>query len=156
MKYLGLAFSILVSPVFFFGQDQTFEIFATISGEYNSKIYFFYDGNYRKKDSISAEIKNGKFYFKATASLPIQARFHLDQQSYIQDVYIESKKTYLTCTNKLEHYGENKDTMNIFTITKVKGSKSEYLKRSFENWLSVLKVSDKPEEEKNQAYYDKL
>lgn len=155
-NYLRLTFSILLLPVFIFGQKRTFEVFGVISGNYNGRVYFFFDGNYRQKDSISAEIKDGKFYFKATASLPIQARFHLDQQSYIQDVYIEAEKTYLTCTNKLDIYGKDNDTLNIFTITNVKGSKSETLKRNFENWLTALKASDKTEEQKNHEYYDKL
>jgi len=151
---LRLVFSILLLPIFSFGQEQTFEVFGTVSGKYHSKIYFFYEGNHRKKDSINAEIKNGKFYFKAKASLPIQARFHLDQTSYIQDVFIEGRKIYLTCSNKLGI--SDKDTMNMFTIINVKGSKSETLKRNFENWLTELKASDKPEAEKNQQYYDRL
>lgn len=156
MKYLRLTFAIIFFPSFSFGQSQAFEVFGTISGEYNSKIYLFYDGNYKQRDSISAEIVNGKFYFKAAAQLPIQARFHLDQQSFIQDVYIDSKKTYITSTNKMNIYGKDKDTMNMFTIVGVKGSKSEVLKRSFEDWLTELKASKKTEEEKSQAYFDRL
>lgn len=139
-----------------FGQSQTFEVFGTISGEYNSKIYFFYDGKYKQKDSISADIKDGKFYFKATAPLPIQARFHLDQQSYIQDVFIDSKKVFITCSNVIKTYGKNNDTMNIFTVTEVKGSKIEALKRNFENWLATLNASIKSEEGKKQEYYNRL
>lgn len=138
------------------GQNQTFEVFGTIKGQYNSKIYFFYDGNYRQRDSIAADIKNGKFYFKASASFPIQLRFTLDQQSYIQDVFVDNKKIFLSCSNKIEIYGKDKDTMNIFTITEVKGSKMESLKRNFENWLTTLNAFDKTEEEKKQEYYDKL
>jgi len=139
-----------------FGQSQTFEVFGTIKGEYNSKMYFFYEGNHKQKDSIGVEIKDGRFYFKGTAHLPIQARFHLDQNSSIEDVYIESKKTYLNCTNKINIYGKAKDTFNTFLITKVAGSKSETLKREFENSLAVLKASGKSEEEKSQKYYEKL
>ncbi len=119
-------------------------------------MYFFYEGNYKQKDSICAEIRDGRFYFKATAHLPIQARFHLDQNSYIVDVYIESSKTYLNCANKIDIYGKDKDTLNMFFITKVVGSKSETLKREFENSLAVLKASGKSEEEKSQDYYEKL
>ena len=156
MRYLRLTFIILFFPLFIFGQSQTFEVFGTISGDYKSKIYFFYDGNHRKKDSISAEIKDGKFYFKATASLPVQARFHLDQQSYLQDVYIDSKKTYLTCTNEIKIHGTDNDTLNIFMVSRVKASKTEALKRRFENWRTTLKASNKTEAEKNEKYYDKL
>ena len=156
MRLLRLSISFLLLPAIAFGQSQTFEVFGVIKGEYNSKMYFFYEGNYRQKDSICTEIKDGRFYFKATAHLPIQARFHLDQQSYIQDVYIESKKTYLNCSNKIDIYGNDKDTSNMFFITKVAGSKSETLKREFENSLAILKASGKSEEEKSQEYYEKL
>jgi thiol-disulfide isomerase/thioredoxin len=156
MRLLRLSLLFLLLPAIAFGQSQTFEVFGAIKGEYNSKMYFFYDSNYKQKDSICAEIKDGRFYFKATAHLPIQARFHLDQHSYISDVYIESKKTYLTCANKIDIYGNDKDTMNMFFITKVVGSKSETLKREFENFLAVLKASGKSEEEKSQEYYEKL
>lgn len=156
MRVLQLMISFLFLPVFIFGQTQPFEVFGTISGTYNSKIYFFYEGNYKKKDSISSEIKNGKFYFKARAPFPIQIRFHLDQQSYIRDIFIDSKKTFISCRNKIEIYGTGKDTMNIFTIANVKGSKAESLKQDFEDWLMKLNASNKSDEEKREAYYDKL
>ena len=124
---------------FTFGQTRTFEIFGTITGEYNSKIYFFYDNNYKQKDSISSEIKDGKFYFKATASLPIQARFHLDQQSFIQDIYIDGKKILLTCSNHIKIYGKDNDTMNMFAVTGVKGSNVESLKRILKTGLQHSK-----------------
>ena len=156
MRYLKITFISLLLSSNAFGQVQTFEVLGKIKGNYKSKIYLFFDNNYRQKDSISSKIINGKFYFKVTCSLPVQARFHLDQQSYIQDVYIDDIKTYLTCTNKIDIYGKDKDTMNLFTVTDVKGSKSETLKRNFENWLSKLKRSNKTEDDKNQEYYIKL
>ena len=104
MYYQRLTLLILLFPTFAFGQSQTFEVFGTMSGEFNGKVYLFFEGNYRQKDSIGAEIINGKFYIKAAASLPVQARFHLGQHSFIQDVYIDNKKTYLTCINKLDIY----------------------------------------------------
>lgn len=156
MKLLRLSIPFLLLSASAFGQSQTFEVFGTIKGEFNSKIYIFYEGNHKQKDSIGAEIKDGKFYFKATAHLPIQARFHLDQHSYIADVYIETKKTYLNCDNKIEVYGNGKDTLNMFFIYKVTGSESETLKREFEKDLAILKASVISEEEKSEAYYKKL
>ena len=156
MYYHKLTLLFLLFPILAFGQTQTFEVFGTISGEFSGKMYLFFDGNYKQKDSISAEIINGKFYIKATAPLRIQARFHLGQHSFIQDVYIDNKKTYITCTNKLDIYGENKDTMNMFTVVNVKGSKIETLKRNFESWLTELILSNQTEEERNREYYDKL
>ena len=156
MKLLSLSIFFLLLSAFAFGQSQTFEVFGTIKGDFHSNIYFFYEGNHKQKDSIGARIKDGKFYFKATAYLPIQARFHLDQHSYIADVYIESKKTYLSCVNKIDIYGIDKDTLNMFFVTKVTGSKSETLKREFEKDLALLKASGKSKEEKIDEYYKKL
>src|SRR5687768_1667864 len=147
MRKIAISILSFILTITVFGQSETFEIFGTIKGQYNSRIYFFYDGNYKQKDSIVTDIKNGKFYFKATAPLPIQARFHLDQQSYIQDVFIDSRKVYITCSNKIDIYGTDKDTLNIFDVTKVTGSKTESMKRNFENWLTTLNASDKPEDE---------
>jgi thiol-disulfide isomerase/thioredoxin len=156
MRSPGLALFIFLLPFFTFAQNQTFEIFGTITGEYYSKMYIFFDRNTKQKDSI--EIKDGKFYFKLTAPLPILGRLHLDQRSFLQDVYIDGKKTYLTCTNsvKIEEIGKGKDTMNHFFITSVKGSNSERLKQQFEDSLRVVKAADKTEDEKKQAYYDRL
>ena len=146
----------LILPFVSYCQSQSFEVFGTITGTYNSRVYLFYNDNYKQKDSISAEIKDGKFYIKATAALPIQGRFHLDQQSYIQDVYLDGKMIFLSCTNRIQVHGRDKDTINDFRITGVKGSKTENLKRGFEDWLTALKSSGKTEEEKNKLYYDRL
>ncbi|MBN8686680.1 MAG: AhpC/TSA family protein [Chitinophagales bacterium] len=156
MRKIATCALCLILSITAVGQTGTFEVFGTIYGEYTRRIYFFFEGNYRQKDSIVADIKDGKFYFKADATLPVQLRFHLDQQSYIQDVFVDSKKVLITCNNKIDIYGPDKDTLNMFTITGVKGSKAERLKRNFENWLATLNASDKTEDEKKQAYYDKL
>lgn len=156
MKRFPLLLSILILSNSAFTQVQPFEIFGTITGKYNSKIYLFFEGNFKKRDSISAEIINGKFYINAASSLPILARLHLGQQSYIQDIYIDSKKTFITCSNKFDIYGEDKDTLNMFTVESVKGSKMEISKRNFENWLTKLKASSKSDNEKEKEYYDKL
>lgn len=50
----------------------------------------------------------------------------------------------------------DKDTLNIFNITRVRGSKIESVKRNFENWLTALNASDKPEDEKQLEYFEKL
>jgi len=146
-------------PVAIIAQGNQFEIFGTIKGEYNTRVYLFYEGDYRHKDSISSEIKNGEFYFKEKASLPILGRLHLDQSSVIQDVYIDGNKIYIDCTNK---YGITKntnngvDTMNNFFITVARGSVTETRKRDFETWVAALKNSNKPDEIKNQEYFSKL
>lgn len=156
MYYLKPFLLILLLPTLAFGQRQSIEIFGTMSGAYNGKLYLFFEGNYRQKDSISAEVVNGKFHISAAAALPVQARFHLGRHSYIQDVYIDSDTTYLTCSNKLDIYGKDNDTLNMFTVVEVAGSQTESLKREFENGLATLKGSNLSEEEKNQEYYDRL
>jgi peroxiredoxin len=156
MRLFPLSISFLLLPVLAFTQEQSFEVSGTIKGAYKSKMYFFYEDHYRQKDSISAEIKNGRFYFKASAPLPVQARFHLDQQSTIQDVYIDAGKTVLTCTNAIRIYGKDKDTLNWLQVTAVTGSQSESLKRDFEKRLSLLMESKKTEEARRQAYYNRL
>lgn len=49
------------------GQDQPFEIWGSLTGEYHGKIFIFFDNHYRQKDSISAEIVDGKFHFSGKA-----------------------------------------------------------------------------------------
>ena len=156
MYHLKPFLLILLLPTLAFGQSQRVDIYGTMSGDFNGKLYLFFEGNYRQKDSISSEIVNGSFHISATVALPVQARFHLGRHSFIQDVYIDSDTTYLTCSNKLEIYGKDKDTLNMFTVLDVAGSQTESLKRNFENGLATLKGSNLSEEEKNQEYYDRL
>ena len=139
-----------------FSQSKPFEIFGTITGKYDSKIYLFFEGNYRQRDSISSEIKDGKFYFKGETSMPIQARLHMDQQSFIRDIYIDNARTYVKCTTKMKIFNSGQDTMNMLSVISVKGSATDKLKSDFENWLEVLKKSKISDEEKREFYYQKL
>lgn len=150
---------LLICPLVLLGQETEFEIHGSIKGPYAGKIYLFFDGNYRQKDSISAEIVNGKFYFKSHAALPILCRFHLDQTSYIQDVYIDSNKLFIDATNEFSiHDNDNngKDTLNIFTIVETRGSALEKLKSDFEQSIKEVKGSGKSDEEKRNIHYQKL
>ena len=70
MRDFKLSIVFLLVPLFSFCQNRPFEIFGTITGNFNSKIYLFFDGTYKQKDSISSEIKDGKFYFKGKATMP--------------------------------------------------------------------------------------
>ena len=76
MKTLKLIFLFLTVPVSFYGQEQTIEIFGTITGESKDKIYLFFENDMEHGDSLSSNIKNGKFYFKVTAPLPILCRIN--------------------------------------------------------------------------------
>jgi hypothetical protein len=62
MQAMSLTFILFLLPSILLGQTKPYEIFGSFSGEYNSKIYLFFDGHYRLKDSLSCEIKDGKLY----------------------------------------------------------------------------------------------
>ncbi len=156
MRDFKLSIVFLLVPLFSFCQNRPFEIFGTITGNFNSKIYLFFDGTYKQKDSISSEIKDGKFYFKGKATMPIQARLHMDQQSFISDVYIDNSHTYIKCTTKMDITNNGQDTLNMLGILSVKGSATDKLKSDFEAWLLNLKKSKANDGEKREAYYQKL
>lgn len=156
MKVIKFNVLLILVPFISFSQGRTFEIFGTISGEYLGRIYIFFDNNFRQRDSISSGIKDGKFYFKAKATLPVQTRLHLDQQSYIGDIYIDNSRTYVTCTTTMNVTNNGRDTLNMLSVINVKGSATDKLKSSFETWLQNLKKSKLPDEEKREAYYQKL
>jgi len=141
---------------FSFSQSKDFEISGTITGKYNSKMYLFFEGNYRQRDSISSEIKDGKFHFKGKAPMPIQARLHMDQKSFISDIYIDNSQTFIKCTTKMEITNNGHDTLNMLSVVSVKGSATNKLKSDFETWLEELKKSKAPDGEKSEAYYQKL
>lgn len=156
MKNIKSALFFILLPFLSFCQDRPFEIFGTIAGDYNSKIYLFFEGNYRQRDSISSEIKGGKFYFKGKAPMPIQARLHMDQQSFISDIYIDNSQTFIKCTTKMEITNNGQDTLNMLSVIGVKGSATNKLKSDFETWFENLKKSKASDGEKSETYYQKL
>src|SRR2546423_363846 len=156
VKKLTFCLAFILISFFSISQTKPFEIFGTITGNYNGNIYLFFEGNYRQRDSISSEIKDGKFYFKGKVSMPIQARLHMDQQSFIQDIYIDNIKTYVKCFTKMNISNQGQDTMNMLSIISVQGSKTDRLKTDFEKWLENLKESNKSDEEKRESYFEKL
>jgi len=156
MTNFKLSLLFLLLPHLPFCQSTDFEISGAITGEYNSKMYLFFEGNYRQRDSISSEIRDGKFYFKGKAPMPIQARLHMDQQSFISDIYIDNSQTFIKCTTKMEITNNGQDTLNMLSVVDVKGSATNKLKSDFEIWLEDLKKSKAPDGEKNEAYYQKL
>ncbi|MBV4359936.1 TlpA disulfide reductase family protein [Pinibacter aurantiacus] len=156
MRYFKISLIFILASFASFSQSKTFEIFGTISGKYNSKMYLFFDGNYKQRDSIVSEIKDGKFYFKGSAPMPAQARLHMDQRSFIRDIYIDNSKTYVTCTTEMKINKSDLDTTNELTVIDVKGSAADKLKTDFEKWLENLKKSKASKEEQSDAYYQKL
>ncbi len=156
MKNIKCSLIFILLSFYSFSQTKSFEIFGTITGNYNSKIYLFFDGNYKQRDSISSEIKDGKFYFKGKAALPIQGRLHMDQQSFIRDVYIDNSKTYIICSTKMNITNNGRDTMNMLSVVSVKGSENDKLKSTFETWLEEENNSNASDEDKREAYYQEL
>ena len=130
-----------------------------MTGKYKSKIYLFFDNHYRQRDSMSSEIKDGKFYFKGTVITPVLGRLHLDQTSTIADFYFDGDTTYVHCTNRITTFvneKKQKDTLNNLTISNVKGSSTQDLIIGFETWQKELKKSSESDKQKNEAYYEKL
>src|SRR5438876_6166038 len=113
MQHFKFGLTFILLPFISFCQNKPFEIFGTITGDYRSKIYLFFDGNYRQRDSISSEIKDGKFYFKGAVPLPIQGRVYMGNNSFITDIYIDNSNTYIKCMSKMRILNKGQDTMNL-------------------------------------------
>lgn len=156
MTNFKLSLLYLFLPQLLFCQSTDFEMTGTITGEYNSKMYLFFEGNYKQRDSISSTIKNGRFYFKGKAPMPIQARLHLDQQSFICDIFIDDSHTFVKCMTSMDITNNGQDTLNMLSIVDVEGSVTDKLKTDFETWLGNLKKSQASGGEKSEAYFQKL
>lgn len=138
------------------GQETAYEVKGTITGEFYGKIYLFFDNHYRQKDSLSAEIKDGRFSFKGKVKQPALARLHLDQESLIEDFFIDGNTMSLTCATRIatsKRPNGQLDTVNFLTITGVEGSPTETRKRAFEHWLDSLRASGAGEDTVNLQYY---
>lgn len=75
-----LIISLILFPVSLISQQSTFHISGKIVGESKNRIFLFYDNDVAHKDSIYAEIKNGRFSFTQKAVLPVLCRFHFGQK----------------------------------------------------------------------------
>jgi thiol-disulfide isomerase/thioredoxin len=159
VTYFKFSILLLLLPVLVSGQAKTFELFGTITGEYKDRIYLFYDGNVAQKDSLSAGIKNGNFYFKLKANLPILCRLHFGENTNIRELYIDGEKTFISLFSQLSEK-ENPDSLGgartNFTIRNVKGSRTEAIKLSFEAWKEELEKTGLSKEEKHSEYFTKL
>ena len=159
MRTFKLIFLFLIIPTSFHGQEQTIEIFGKIIGESKDKIYLFFENDMAHGDSLSSNIKNGKFYFKVTAPLPILCRIHFRENSQIQEFYIDNSKTNIKLSSKLtdKNLPDSLDgARTFFEILKVEGSGTESIVRSFKNWNSKLERKKQSDEQKHNIYYDKL
>jgi thiol-disulfide isomerase/thioredoxin len=139
--------------------NQPFEIQGRLSGKSYGKIYLFFENHYRQKDSLSSAIVDGKFHFSDKVALPILCRVHMDQTSYIEDFYIDSKVTRIDCVNELElvkREGAAQDTINKLKIVSIQGSAIEPPKMAFERFIAQLKQSKLGGEEKSRQHADSL
>jgi len=152
-------FCLLLLQIAVRGQAVPYEISGTISGNYAGKIYLFFEDQFRQRDSISAEIRDGRFSFRGQVRMPILARLHLGQESLIGDFYLDRGNVSLTCSNSIGLMKRDPappDTLNKLFITGIGGASMEPLKRGFEKWLTDLEASGKPEEEIAEAHFTRL
>lgn len=159
IRFLKFSIFLLLLPALVVGQSQTFEIFGNITGEYKDKVYLFYEGNVANKDSISAPIKYGRFYFKLKASLPILCRLHFGENTNIQELYIDSNKTFINLSSQLSDKNRSDSLGGVrttFMIESVKGSKTEAIKLSFEEWRQQLNKTELSEEQKHSEHFTKI
>ena len=151
--------AILIFPVCTIGQVKNAEIVGTITGEYKNKIFLFFDNNIDQKDSISAPIKNGSFQFKLKTELPALCRLHFGDNSNVQELYIDSIKTFLKLSSALvspEDSGNVEDARADFEILEVKGSKAERMIREFRKWSYLNTTMNLTDQKKHEQYFNKL
>lgn len=146
-------------PILLFGQQTLFEIKGVIKGESKKKIYLFFENDVAHKDSISAVISTNRFSLKAKAKLPILCRLHFGQNTNIQELYIDSKSTYLEIGSSLTE----KDTPDSlggartkFNIIKVTGSLMQNKVQEFRKWKTWLDSTEKKPERNNSLLYEKI
>jgi thiol-disulfide isomerase/thioredoxin len=146
--------ALLLFSLYCFCQSKSYEIVGTIAGQYTGKVHLVFERFTLTNDSLHADIKNGKFSFKGTVpSFPILAKLRLSGKSFIADVYIDEPKTQLECTN--EFYIREGDTLQVFKIANVKGSKTESLKQEYEKRLASAHNAAS-EEAKKEVFYQHL
>lgn len=156
MRKIGILIILLICSVFLYSETRMVEISGTISGHCVGKIYIFFEGNFKQRDSISSEIINGAFHFNCNVQTPVLARIHLDANSYIGDFYIDGSSVKLTCTNQMTITNEARDTMNRLLISQVEGSRIEIPKRNFEEKLDSLNNSPVSDSRKADEHYKML
>lgn len=148
-----------VFPAWILGQNTTFEIYGNITGEYKNKIYVFFESRFSQKDSISALIKDGKFYLKEKAVLPILCRFHFGGKSNIQSIYIDSEKTSvnLLCTLSEKDIPDSLGGARTkFTIESVRGSKTQNIIDGFQVWERQSRQTPLSDARKASNYFAAL
>lgn len=156
VKVLLFIFAFYSLPFFSYCQPVPFEVRGTFQGAVTGKIYLFFEGDYRHRDSISSEIINGKFHFTGNVKLPVQARLHLDQRSFICDLFLDSRLTHISCSNKMTISQPGNDSLNMLEIVSVHNSATEQLKRNFEKGVSQIQQKNLSAEAGREMYVQLL
>lgn len=149
----------LFQPTCILCQSKSFEIFGKISGEYKSQTYLFFENQFSKKDIISAVIKEGNFYIKGDAELPILSRIHFGENTNIQDLYIDSAKTLLCISSKLSEKN-TPDSLGgartHFEIDSVSGSLNQDIIEAFQLWERGTQKLQESNGKKASNYFAEL
>lgn len=135
---------ICVLQIVLFAQKKDYKIYETTNGWYNGNVYLFFEGNFKKRDSIHCPVKDGKFYFEGKVMMPILARLHLDGTSLISDFYLENTTTYIACDLASKITGQ--DTLNMVNVISVKNSKSFLTQKKLMDTLNNTTASTKESE----------
>jgi thiol-disulfide isomerase/thioredoxin len=153
MRFL---FSLLIGLVTNFcviAQKANVSIIGEINGSYPDKIFLFFNGNFSAKDSLSTKISNGKFQFNLTTKLPILCRLHFGQNTNVVEFYIDSPKTSIFLSSKIE----KKDGLNServkFQLDSIFGSVIESTKISMGKWTEQLENSSFSNLERKRLYF---
>lgn len=155
MKLYSCLLVLIILPNLLYAKKKPYEIFGIITGEYKGKVSLSIE-KFVSHDSLQSEIKDGKFYFKGTVpQMPILAKLHMGK-SFIVDLYLDGPHTYITCTNQFNISKDFRDTVNMFKLVKVKGSKTNQLKSGFEFRLQQISNEKASEEEKRLAFYNEI
>lgn len=153
-KLLILLYGFLISASMLKSQPHMYTIQGTLEGQYQGKIYLFFEGNYRQRDSIAVDVQQGHFRFTGIVKMPVLARLHLDQHSFIADFYLDGPSVELACKT-VQDIDQQQDTLNRLEIVSVKGSGEEQLRQAFLDWERDT-LNRLPDSAQQDSYYNQL
>lgn len=153
MKYLN-SLIILILLIFCLNSNATnVSVIGKISGSYPEKIFLFFDGNISAKDSLTADIVNGKFKFNINIKLPILCRLHFSQNTNIVEFYIDKLNTSIYLSSRIDSNNENHIKQKYFQLDSIKGSNTELIKLKLEKSINELELSNISLLEKRNLYF---
>lgn len=144
----------LFLPLLSICQTKPYEIFGKIEGEYLGKVHLIFDKITATNDSLVAEIKDGKFYFKGTVPyMPILAIFRLSHSPFVR-VYIDGPQTHIDFSNKVNVQGNY--SSQLFKAVKVTSSHTNSLLFDFEKKRQEIERFHLDDAEKKEALTKQL